>query len=126
MNRFLNGVVVGSAIFFLFGTLLPANTSGNALQRRLSTARAHDLFIQNCARCHGSDGRADTALGRLYQTPNLTDPEWWSRNPKLATPQAMRNIVTKGKSGMPAFGKKLKRAEISALVNYMYAFKNKK
>ena len=127
MNRFLNGVVVGSAILFLLATLvLPANSSGSSLQRRRSArTRAHELFIQNCARCHGADGRADTGLGRLYETPNLTDPDWWTKNPKLATPQAMRKIVAKGKGGMPAFARKLTRAEINLLVNYMRAFRKK-
>lgn len=128
MNRFLNGVVVGSAIFFSLVTLaLPANTSGNAMQRnRSGNTRAQSLFNQNCARCHGADGTADTALGRLYQTPNLSDPEWWARNPKLTTRPAMRNIVARGKGGMPAFGRKLKRAEINLLVSYVSAFRKKK
>lgn len=85
-----------------------------------------DLFRNNCARCHGADGRADTPLGRTYQTPDLTDPEWWRKNAKITSTASLISIVTRGKGGMPAFGKKLKRSEIRLLVGYARKFKNQR
>jgi hypothetical protein len=83
-----------------------------------------DLFRNNCARCHGADGRADTPLGRTYQTPDLTDPEWWRKNSKITSTASLISIVSRGRGGMPAFGKKLKRTEIRLLVGYARKFKN--
>jgi cytochrome c5 len=83
-----------------------------------------DLFRNNCARCHGADGRADTPLGRTYQTPDLTDPDWWRKNSKITSTASLMSIVSRGKGGMPAFGKKLKRTEIRALIGYVRRFKS--
>jgi mono/diheme cytochrome c family protein len=82
-------------------------------------AKIEGLFQQNCARCHGADGRGETNLGKVYNTPNLTDAEFQSRfsNKELTA------IVTNGKSGMPAFRKNLSRAEIAALITHVRRFK---
>ena len=95
-------------------------------QSKRKTSFVSDLFRNNCARCHGSDGRADTPLGRTYQTPDLTDPEWWRKNAKITSTASLISIVTRGKGGMPAFGKKLKRSEIRLLVSYARKFKKQR
>jgi cytochrome c5 len=95
-------------------------------QSKRKSSFVGDLFRNNCARCHGADGRADTPLGRTYQTPDLTDPEWWRKNAKITSTASLISIVTRGKGGMPAFGKKLKRSEIRLLVGYARKFKNQR
>ena len=82
-----------------------------------------DLFRSNCARCHGSNGRGDTPLGRTYQAPDFTDNEWWRKQGKITGTKSLVSIVTRGKGGMPAFGKKLKPGEIKLLVNYIRRFR---
>jgi len=93
-------------------------------QSKRKSSFVSDLFRNNCARCHGADGRADTPLGRTYQTPDLTDPEWWRKNSKITSTASLISIVSRGRGGMPAFGKKLKRTEIRLLVGYARKFKN--
>ena len=40
-------------------------------------ATAHNLFANNCAPCHGSDGRGARGF------PNLTDNDWqWGGDPE--------------------------------------------
>lgn len=73
-----------------------------------------NLFVNNCARCHGADGRADTETGRLYDTPNISG----GRLKKSSTKRLTR-IITNGYGSMPAFGKKLSAADIAALVGYI-------
>lgn len=153
MNQFMKRLAVGSLILFLLAFLLielstdEARLEGDparpvygsarlapAVVRQLSLGEqtkrkpssVSNLFRNNCARCHGADGRADTPLGRTYQTPNLTDPEWWRKNSKITSTANLISIVTKGKGGMPAFGKKLKRSEIRLLVNHLRRFRNPK
>ena len=95
------------------------------LQRKPSSRaqRVEELFKKNCARCHGADGRADTPSGRLYQTPDMTDPAWWKKNSRITSVRTLKSIVTKGKGGMPAFGKKLTSSEINLLVEKMRRFR---
>jgi len=75
------------------------------------------VYSQNCARCHGSDGRAQTAKGRQIKAVDLTSDDW-SPDPGHDT-----RIITRGKGSMPGFGKKLTPAQISALVQYIRRFK---
>jgi cytochrome c len=83
-----------------------------------------DLYRNNCARCHGADGRGDTPLGHTYKTPDFTDAEWWQKHSDITNSASLVAIVSHGKGGMPAFGKKLSRPEIRRLVGYVRRFKN--
>jgi cytochrome c6 len=87
--------------------------AGDPLQRSGAT-----VFSQVCSRCHGVDGRANTAKGRAVGATDLTSKNW--------TPNAERDtrIVNRGKEEMPAFKGKLKPAEIDAVVSYIRRFKN--
>jgi mono/diheme cytochrome c family protein len=78
------------------------------------------LFASKCARCHGSDGRGETAIGRIVNAPDFTDAEWWE---KRTNNKSLVSSVTNGRGGMPAFGKKLTPKEIAALVAYARNFK---
>ena len=76
------------------------------------------VYSQSCARCHGADGRAQTAKGRQVKAVDLTSSDW--------EPDTARDIriVTKGKDSMPAFKGRLNAAEISSVVEYIRRFKN--
>ncbi len=72
-------------------------------------------FANNCARCHGIDGRGETELGKLYGTPDMTDRKWQ----KARSGKRMLNSVQNGRGSMPAFGKKLSAAQINGLIGYI-------
>ena len=129
MNWFLKGLLTCSALFLVLAVLLvptwPGGLASGAFQRRAS-ARARqvdELFNRNCARCHGADGRGDTPQGHLFNAPDFTDPEWWKKNSSITGARSLRSIVTRGKAGMPGFGKKLTRSEINLLVNRIRSFR---
>ena len=90
-----------------------------------NATRVSELFRNNCARCHGTDGRGKTPTGELYKTPDFTDDQWWRKHSDITSTRSLSGIVSRGKGGMPAFGKKLKRSEITALVNYVRRFRPK-
>jgi mono/diheme cytochrome c family protein len=122
MNRFLKGFIACSVGVFLLA-VVPGIASGT-LQRRTSTRlKVDELFNRNCARCHGADGRGDTPSGRLYKAPDFTAAEWWKDNLKITSRRILQSIVTRGKAGMPAFGKKLTRSEINLLVDRVRSFR---
>lgn len=116
--------------FFCFGYSSGALRAAGALvQKRDGAERyaaspeatgAKTLFEQKCARCHGRDGQGETTIGRLVGAPDFTDAGWWQERRSNA---ALVESVTKGKGGMPAFGKKLTQKEIASLVAYARSFK---
>ncbi len=48
------------------------------------------LFLNNCAQCHGSDGRGSKGF------PNLTDNDWLGSG----TPEYIEKTITEGRQGM--------------------------
>lgn len=73
------------------------------------------LYRQHCAQCHGLSGRGDA----VTHTPEFTSSEWQAgRNDAV-----IRQAVKDGKAGgMPAFGERLSKAELDALVRYIRSF----
>jgi cytochrome c6 len=80
---------------------------------------AETLFKQKCTKCHGVDGSGDTSLGRIFNAPDFTDGGWWARH----NTGEFVNAITRGRKNMPAFGKKLTKAQISSLASYVQRFK---
>jgi|SRR6185295_10686305 len=126
MNRFLKGLLAGSAVVIVLAGLLISSgvaRGGGPDRKSASRAKTEELFNQNCARCHGPDGRGDTPQGKLLKTPDFTDPDWWKKNSRITGTKSLRTIVTRGNAAMPAFGKKLTRSEINALVARIRKFR---
>ena len=94
-------------------SLYPKPFGGEALAQRGGAA----VYAQNCARCHGVDGRAQTRQGRKSDAVDLTSDDW--------SPDTARDtrIVKNGKGDMPAFGKRLSSAQVSSVVQYIRRFK---
>ncbi len=78
------------------------------------------LFAQNCARCHGADGRGQTELGALYGAQDLTDAKWQKRY----SDKRFARSIARGRGGMPSFAKKLSPEEIKSLVAYVRTLKD--
>jgi mono/diheme cytochrome c family protein len=110
-------VCIGLAVLFL-----PTLCARGAWQQQSSRVRKVDeLYNRNCARCHGAEGRGDTPQGEIFNAPDFTDLDWWKKN--ASTTKQLRAAVSRGKAGMPAFGKKLTRAEINLLVDRVRTFR---
>lgn len=79
---------------------------------------AKDLYAQHCARCHGADGKGNTALGRTFKAPDLTKPNIQRRSNSRFT-----KSIKNGRGNMPAFAKKLSDQDIAALILYVRSLK---
>ena len=79
---------------------------------------ARGLFVENCATCHGQDGRAKTFHGWLVGAQNFTDPDWRSETQVVDAV----HTIQKGPGAMPAFANKLSQPEIEALAEYVLTF----
>ncbi|HAF12087.1 MAG TPA: hypothetical protein DCK93_20865 [Blastocatellia bacterium] len=81
--------------------------------------RAKAIFKAKCSRCHGQNGKGDTVLGEMLAPPNFTDDKWWASK---VTDERLMNSITNGRIEMPAFGRKLAKHEIAALIVYVRCF----
>lgn len=83
------------------------------------------LFMQNCAACHGADGKGNQALG----SPNLTDRVWLYGSSESAIAEGIlkgRNVdAAAGTNAMPAFGGQLTPAQIRVAAAYVWGLSNK-
>ncbi len=123
---FISLVLIARALFLVDLTVTRATPPQGRPAARSRGTQAGDLFRKNCARCHGADGAGDTPLGHTYNTPDFTDPEWWRKHSNITSARSLVSVVSQGKGGMPAFGRKLTRAQIRRLVDYVRRFKNQK
>jgi mono/diheme cytochrome c family protein len=130
MKMFIKGSVLLLALLLCAGYLAHSSTARALLQDRQEKkdsesispeqlAQAKTTFGERCARCHGVDGRGQTVLGGMLGVPNFTDEKWWKEE---KSDKRLINSVTEGKDDMPAFGKKLSKQEITALVFYVRRF----
>ncbi|MDH3420690.1 MAG: cytochrome-c oxidase, cbb3-type subunit III [Gammaproteobacteria bacterium] len=97
--------VYGEIFAAFAATPIPELSSNPAA---LSAGR--NLFVNNCATCHGSDARG----ARGY--PNLADDEWqWG-----SAPEQIVATITNGRTGvMPGFGQRFDDETIDTLVDYV-------
>lgn len=76
--------------------------------------RATALFADNCAQCHGAQGRGD----RKFGAPNLADNEWLYGSER----KDIRDQIWNGHGGvMPTWGGRLSPEEIKALAVYVHS-----
>lgn len=102
-------VTVAGAIFIVAPTF-----AGNDGASSDSPAATRNLYLSNCARCHGADGQGDTESGRLYDVPDISGGRLRRKsNAKLTS------VVMRGGKSMPAFSKKLTRKQVASIVGYI-------
>ena len=90
-------------------------------QQQLASAKV--LYLENCARCHGADGRGETPMGKVFAATNLADANWWKK--ERVSDKRLVAAIRDGRNQMPAFGKKLSKEEIAALVMFVRTFNGK-
>ena len=84
-----------------------------------AVARGRELFVQNCALCHGerADGRGRRAAGFARAPANFTDPAWRART----SPRRVFFAIREGLRGtpMPAWKGALGEDDCWDLVAYL-------
>ncbi len=89
--------------------------SGLATERGADLALGKKVFADNCAVCHGADGKGNREMG----SANLTDKIWLYGPDKETIMQGVIN----GRGGvMPAWGGRLSEPTIKALAVYVHTF----
>lgn len=83
----------------------------------LRAQRGAELFAQNCAACHGPEGKGTQAMG----APNLTDEDWLYGSSEAIVTETVANGRT---NRMPGFGDFLGEAKVHLLTAYVYGLSN--
>jgi cytochrome c oxidase cbb3-type subunit 3 len=79
----------------------------------IRVVRGKELYTQNCAACHGAEGKGNTALG----APNLADKIWLYGS----TEPVIIETINKGRNNqMPAHRDFLGEARVHVLTAYVY------
>ena len=112
-------IVVSGLVFLISGCASTRPLAAQQANYPTDKVDAHGLFVENCAVCHGENGRAHTFHGWLVGAQNLTDAKFQSDT----TDEEIIKAIKTGPSVMPAFGKKLSPSEIDALAKYVRTFK---
>ena len=83
----------------------------------LRAQRGVDVFMANCAACHGADGTGNHAMG----APNLTDKIWlWGSSEAMIV-----QTINEGRQNrMPGFGDFLGEDKVHVLAAYVWSLSN--
>lgn len=113
-KRLKTKIIAVFVAFAAFAFVIQANASfSSASIRNGQTNSTKNVYLRNCARCHGPDGLGHTQLGRKLDVPDLV-----TKGKEMSSAKA-RRIITNGKTDMPGFGKTLTRRQISNLAEYI-------
>jgi cytochrome c oxidase cbb3-type subunit 3 len=91
------------------------NANSPAQPQAASAAGAAIYAQQNCAMCHGADGKGNP---KMKDVPDFTNAAWQQKE----TDADFANMIKNGKKPMPAYGSKLNDEQIKALVAHVRSF----
>ena len=87
-------------------------------------ADAKENWESNCAKCHGKDGKGQTAMGKKYELKDYTSAKVQEEMKDEKMTKAIKEGVKDGeKTKMKAFGEALNDDEVKALVKFIRDFK---
>ena|ERR1041384_7134340 len=90
----------------------------------LRAADAKENWTKNCAKCHGEDGKGNTAMGRKAGAKDYTDAKVQEGlKDEAAIKTIKEGLTVDGKKKMDAYKDKLSDDEIKALVAHIRGFK---
>jgi mono/diheme cytochrome c family protein len=78
------------------------------------------LYDKHCKNCHGSDGKAQTKMGKKHEIDSFADAEWQAKH----SDEKIRDVIANGKpkTKMKAYKSKLTAEQIDALVKHVRTF----
>ena len=74
----LKGLAVAVIVLIFVSASLHTRSSARMPEETIpqKDAQSNDLFLKNCASCHGKDGRAKTFKAKLNHAQNLISAKW--------------------------------------------------
>ena len=87
-------------------------TRADSATEMSASSSPRTLYAQNCARCHGGNGKGDTVLGKKLDADDISGG--------VSTSKIIRT-VTNGKGHMPSFKTRLTQAQIASIAGYVHS-----
>lgn len=87
----------------------------------LADPAGKELFENNCASCHGIDGKARTPMGKKLGAKDLAASTFTDAQVEAQIRDGKKDA--RGSEKMPAYRERLSAADISAIVAYVKAFR---
>ena len=120
MQKILKLAVLTAFLFagiFMFypPTQTVLSKSENLIESDRKSSR--NLYLNNCARCHGADGKSNTVQGRKTKSTDLT-----TRKVQKMSRKKIVRIIKYGENEMPSFGRKLTKKEMNKIASYVKRF----
>lgn len=91
-----------------------------AAARAADAPTRSELWVANCAKCHGTDGKAQTEEGKKKGARDLSNGKWQ----RTISDERMIRSITRGREMMPAWGKVLTPEQIKELVKEVRSLAN--
>jgi cytochrome c553 len=85
--------------------------------RELQAEGGRDLYMTNCASCHGIDGKGQTVMGKKLDAKNLTESKFSAAEIEKRIASGSKDV--KGIVKMPAFGDRLNPQQIGELAAFI-------
>ncbi len=105
--------IITTGMFFLFTAALS------------HAAPAADNWENNCAKCHGADGKGQTKIGKKLDLKDYTDAAVQAKMTDADITKTITDgVLVEGKQKMKAFKDDLSADEIKDLVAYVRHFKS--
>jgi mono/diheme cytochrome c family protein len=80
---------------------------------------AEETFASVCAKCHGADGKGGVPAAEGANPPrNFCDPSFQASR----SDEDLKQVIRKGKGGMPAFGNLFSDADLLGLAHKIRSF----
>jgi len=95
--------------------------AASVLSARAEEAKA--IFEKQCAKCHGTDGKGDTKLGKKAGVKDYTDAKVQAEMKDDAAFKAVKEGLTEGDKVKMKPAEDVSDADIKALIAYMRTFK---
>ena len=111
MNHLKLGVVIGFGLLMLATCAKPEKKPFVIAESKTYEA---SLFRQNCAICHGTEGKGRT-LGNGLVVPSLREGQL-----KALTEKAIADQIANGGNGMVPFKNILSQREIDMMTRFVY------
>lgn len=108
LGKIMKIISIFAIIVCAWGGMLFAQASKNGSES------GEAIFKRQCAGCHGTDGKGQTAMGKTFKLKDLTSAEVQKQ-----TDSELFDILAKGKEKMPAYENNLGHDRIQAVVAYV-------
>lgn len=113
MKKPVSILVVMTAVALIFVSIVPGSRA--ALQGKGKSPNSKAVYQNQCAKCHGEDGKG---IPSLPDIPNFADAKWQSSH----SDKQISDVIAVGAGIMPGFKDVVSATEIRALVKQVRAF----